>query len=60
LREQLGSRAVSNARATHFPIGVPASFSTTLAEAEIRAWTEEHYRFSGYVTGFDPCTAQIV
>jgi pimeloyl-ACP methyl ester carboxylesterase/predicted glycosyltransferase len=20
----------------------------------IRAWTEEHYRFSGYVTGFDP------
>ena len=30
--------------ADHFGDGLPA----------IRAWTEEHYRFPGYVTGFDP------
>jgi pimeloyl-ACP methyl ester carboxylesterase len=31
---------------------VPATFGLDLPE--IRAWTEEHYDFSGYVTGFDP------
>ena len=31
---------------------VPDRFGPGLPE--IRAWTEEHYRFSGYVTGFDP------
>ncbi len=33
---------------------VPDRFGDGLPE--IRAWTEEHYRFSGYVTGFDPAT----
>jgi pimeloyl-ACP methyl ester carboxylesterase len=31
---------------------VPDRFGPGLPE--IRAWTEEHYQFSGYVTGFDP------
>jgi pimeloyl-ACP methyl ester carboxylesterase/predicted glycosyltransferase len=31
---------------------VPERFGPGLPE--IRAWTEEHYRFAGYVTGFDP------
>jgi pimeloyl-ACP methyl ester carboxylesterase/predicted glycosyltransferase len=31
---------------------VPVSFGPDLPE--IRAWTEEHYSFAGYVTGFDP------
>jgi pimeloyl-ACP methyl ester carboxylesterase len=31
---------------------VPGSFGPGLPE--IRAWTEEHFRFPGYVTGFDP------
>src|SRR5438477_611044 len=31
---------------------VPDRFGPDLPE--IRAWTEENYRFSGYVTGFDP------
>ena len=31
---------------------VPDAFGTDLPE--IRDWTEEHYDFSGYVTGFDP------
>jgi pimeloyl-ACP methyl ester carboxylesterase len=31
---------------------VPDRFGPGLPE--IRAWTEEHYRFPGYVTGFDP------
>jgi hypothetical protein len=31
---------------------VPDRFGPGLPE--IRAWTEAHYRFSGYVTGFDP------
>ena len=31
---------------------VPDRFGPGLPE--IRAWTEEHYSFSGYVTGFDP------
>ncbi|HXY85303.1 MAG TPA: alpha/beta fold hydrolase [Gaiellaceae bacterium] len=31
---------------------VPASFGSGLPE--IRTWTEGHYRFAGYVTGFDP------
>jgi pimeloyl-ACP methyl ester carboxylesterase len=31
---------------------VPDRFGPGLPE--IRAWTEEHYGFSGYVTGFDP------
>jgi predicted glycosyltransferase len=31
---------------------VPDRFGAGLPE--IRAWTQEHYRFPGYVTGFDP------
>jgi len=31
---------------------VPESFGPDLPE--IRAWTEEHYEFPGYVSGFDP------
>ena len=31
---------------------VPDRFGTDLPP--IRAWTEEHFRFAGYVTGFDP------
>ncbi|WP_445149487.1 alpha/beta fold hydrolase [Baekduia sp. Peel2402] len=31
---------------------VPARFGSDLPE--IRAWTEKHYDFPGYVTGFDP------
>ena len=31
---------------------VPESFGTDLPA--IRAWTEAHYDFSGYITGFDP------
>jgi predicted glycosyltransferase len=31
---------------------VPASFGTELPA--IREWTEEHFSFAGYVTGFDP------
>ena len=31
---------------------VPATFGADLPE--IRAWTQAHYAFSGYVTGFDP------
>jgi len=31
---------------------VPDRFGPGLPE--IRSWTEEHYQFSGYVTGFDP------
>ncbi len=26
----------------------------------IRSWTEEHYEFTGYVTGFDPATIQPI
>ncbi len=33
---------------------VPGAFGPGLPD--IRAWTEEHYDFSGYVTGFDPRT----
>ncbi|HEY1391267.1 MAG TPA: alpha/beta fold hydrolase [Ktedonobacterales bacterium] len=32
---------------------VPDTFGDNLPE--IRAWTERHYDFSGYITGFDPC-----
>ncbi len=31
---------------------IPATFGPGLPT--IREWTEQHYRFSGYVTGFDP------
>jgi predicted glycosyltransferase len=31
---------------------VPASFGPGLPD--IRSWTEQHYTFAGYVTGFDP------
>ena len=31
---------------------VPGSFGTDLPP--IRAWTQEHYDFAGYITGFDP------
>lgn len=31
---------------------VPETFGQDLPE--IRAWTEQHYGFSGYITGFDP------
>ena len=34
---------------------VPAAFGPGLPS--IRAWTEEHYDFAGYVTGFDPAAA---
>ena len=33
---------------------VPETFGPGLPE--IRAWTELHYRFSGYIPGFDPAT----
>ena len=33
---------------------VPETFGPGLPE--IRAWTERHYRFSGYIPGFDPAT----
>ena len=32
---------------------VPDAFGPDLPL--IRDWTEEHYDFAGYVTGFDPC-----
>ncbi len=34
---------------------VPDSFGPGLPA--IRDWTEEHFSFAGYVTGFDPATA---
>jgi pimeloyl-ACP methyl ester carboxylesterase/predicted glycosyltransferase len=34
---------------------VPAAFGPGLPS--IRAWTEEHYDFAGYITGFDPAAA---
>jgi predicted glycosyltransferase len=33
---------------------VPETFGPGLPA--IRAWTEEHYRFTGYIAGFDPAT----
>ncbi len=33
---------------------VPETFGPGLPE--IRAWTERHYQFSGYISGFDPTT----
>jgi pimeloyl-ACP methyl ester carboxylesterase/predicted glycosyltransferase len=37
---------------------VPDAFGPGLPS--IRAWTQEHYDFAGYVTGFDPATVRAI